>query len=424
MPVDAVATPSRNGPRPNSPPSDVAGKPRSHITQSAGATLADVVETFRRWLLMPDPGGLHFALAVVAGHWLGGDPVWGLLVASPAGSKTEIIRSLETVPGVYPLSDLTARTFASGLQNDKRDPSLLTRLSDQVLTLKDFGTVLTMHREERQAILSQLREIFDGRFDKAWGTGKEMHWQGRLGFLAGVTPIIDLHHAVHQVLGERFVLYRMPQPDRQKMAQQALRGRGREGEMRGEMRSTVASFMASLDYDHPPSLPIALETRLAALADLITRARSGVVRDRRSRDLELAPDPEGPARLVKQLAGLTIGHAFIRGVTQVEEADYALACKVALDCLPQIRRKVFESLSTEKASLTTSKVAQSIKYPTTTTRRALEDFAALGVAEVEKGGAGHADSWRLSEEAKGLLERIAVPDTQPASKTFPATSEG
>ncbi len=118
MPVDAVATPSRNGPRPNSPPSDVAGKPPSHITQSTGATLPDVVETFRRWLLMPDPGGLHFALAVVAGHWLGGDPVWGLMVASPAGSKTEIIRSLESVPGVYPLSELTARTFASGLQND------------------------------------------------------------------------------------------------------------------------------------------------------------------------------------------------------------------------------------------------------------------------------------------------------------------
>jgi hypothetical protein len=375
---------------------------------------------------MPDPGGLHFALAVVAGHWLGGDPVWGLMVASPAGSKTEIIRSLESVPGVYPLSELTARTFASGLQSDKRDPSLLTRLSDQVLTLKDFTTVLTMHREERQAILSQLREIFDGRFDKAWGTGKEMHWQGRLGFLAGVTPIIDLHHAVHQVLGERFVLFRMPQPDRQRMAEQALRGRGREVDMRSELKAIVASFMASLNYDHPPSLPAALETRLATLADLVARARSGVVRDRRSRDLELAPDPEGPARLVKQLAGLTIGHAFIRQVSQVEEADYALAHKVALDCLPEIRRKVFESLSTQKESLTTSDVAQAIRYPTTTTRRALEDFAALGVAEVKKGGPGHADSWRLSDEARRLLEVIALPNANPAAEaqTLPATSEG
>ena len=109
---------------------------------------------------------------------------------------------------MYPLSELTSKTFASGLETHGENPSLLHRLTNEVLVLKDLTTVLEMYQEERQAILAQLREIYDGRFDKAWGTGKELHWQGRLGFLAGVTPIIDSYHSVLSVLGERFVLFR------------------------------------------------------------------------------------------------------------------------------------------------------------------------------------------------------------------------
>ena len=233
----------------------------SGSAESATATLAEVEETFRRWLLMPDVSALRFALTLLVGHRLEGNPTWGLMVAPPSGSKTEIIRSLEGVPGIYPLSELTARTFASGLDCGKRDPSLLSRLSDHVLALKDFTTVLTMHREERQAILSQLREIYDGRYDKAWGTGKEVHWRGRLGFIAGVTPIIDVHYAVHQVLGERFLLFRASQPDRREMALIAMRGRGHEPEMREELRDVVARFSAGLDCHNPPILPALYEER-------------------------------------------------------------------------------------------------------------------------------------------------------------------
>jgi hypothetical protein len=429
--------------RPNTYPSDVAGTVPTSVSgsdttgsvhpdmeESEPATLAEVEETFSRWLLMPDMGGLHFALAVVAGHRIGGDPLWGLLVAPPSGTKTEIIRALESVPGIYPLSELTARTFASGLEGGKRETSLLPRLSDHVLTLKDFTTVLTMHREERQAILAQLREIFDGRFDKCWGTGKELHWRGRLGFIAGVTPIIDLHHAVHQVLGERFILCRLGQPDRRTMAVRALRSRGHEEEMRSELRDVVGRFVASLDISMPPSLPVAFEGRLAALADFVSRARSGVVREPRSRDLTLAPEPEAPARLAKQLANLTVGHAIIRAADDVESIDYAFTYRVALDCLPQIRLQIIDTLEAATNYITTSLVAAKIGYPTTTARRTLEDLAALGIVAVSKADTrGQADNWQLTEEARALLD-ISTEAPSPESEldirtgSVPATSEG
>ena len=370
-------------------PADVAGtlpvsESSADSAASATVTLAEVEETFRRWLLMPDMGALRFALTLLVGHRLKGDPAWGLIVAPPSGSKTEIIRSLEGIPGVYPLSELTARTFASGLDCGKRDPSLLTRLSNHVLALKDFTTVLTMHREERQAILAQLREIYDGRYDKAWGTGKEVHWRGRLGFVAGVTPIIDVHHAVHQVLGERFLLFRSSQPDRREMALIAMRGRGHETEMRQGLREVMARFAAGLSCDCPPPMPESYEGCLASLADVVSTARSGVIRDQRNRDLTLAPEPEAPARLAKQLAAITLAHAIIRGAEQVADVDYRFAFKVARDCIPSVRLLVMDVLARATDYVSTSAIAAVVKYPTTTVRRALEDLAALSIVAISK----------------------------------------
>src|SRR5215471_448662 len=130
-------------------------------------------------------------------HRLPGAPCWLMVIGPPSGSKTELVSLTEYIPGTYALSELTSKTFASGMKVEpgEENPSLLSRLKDEVLLFKDFTTVLEMHREERQAILAQLREIYDGRFDKPWGTGKELHWHGRLGFIAGVTPIIDSHHS-------------------------------------------------------------------------------------------------------------------------------------------------------------------------------------------------------------------------------------
>ena len=147
------------------------------------------------FLLLSDPDVLPIMLGAFAAHRFGGTPVWLLIVAPPSGTETELLRALWSTTGVYPLSELTSKTFASGLETHGEGPSLLHRLTNEVLVLRDLTTVLEMYQEERQAILVQLREIYDRRFDKAWGTGKELHWQGRLGFLAGVTRIIDSYYA-------------------------------------------------------------------------------------------------------------------------------------------------------------------------------------------------------------------------------------
>jgi hypothetical protein len=371
--------------------------------------LSDLQARITSFLLLNDPDLLPVLLGAMASHCFQGTPVWLLIVAPPSGTKTELIVALANVPQVYFLSEVTAHTFASGLNPPGEDPSLLARLTNEVLLLKDFTSLLELPHDERQGILAQLREIYDGKYTKKWGTGKRLDWEGRLGFLAGVTPIIDSYHSVMNMLGERFLLLRVLQPDRQEMAKKALKNATKEGEMRRTLRALMHGFLTSLP-DEPPSVPATLCEQLATIADFVTRCRSGVVRDGYRRELEYAPEPEMPARLAKQLFELLRGVALVCGHQEATQEDYDRIARVALDCIPAARRTVLRTIATlramEAGALTTAKVAQTAQYSTAAVRRALEDLQALGILHVTKGGQSVADKWQPRQEWHAALDTL------------------
>jgi hypothetical protein len=276
------------------------------LAETPPLRFAELTDTFNTWLLLGDDDYLPIFVGAVLAHRLKSDPVWLLIVAPPGGTKSELLRSLYDYPGIYPLSQLTARTLASGFGN-RTDASLLSRLTEQILVLKDFTTVLEISHDERQAILAQLREVYDGRLDATWGTGQELHWEGRLGFIAGVTPVIDSHQSAMALLGERFVLFRPQMADRQTLSRWTLDGAGRESSMRRELQQAMHRFLKSKG-SRPPGVPGWVVGTLAAIGDLVTRARSPVVRDG-NRKLEFAPEPEAPTRFPKVLRTLAQGIA-------------------------------------------------------------------------------------------------------------------
>ena len=386
---------------------------------------SDMEKTFAKWLLLKDKGVLRILFGAYLSHLLGGDPVWLFLVAPPGGAKTELLSAFYSAPKVYPISELTSKTFASGLDTPQGDPSLLTRLSDEILVLKDFTTILEMNRDERQAILSQLREIYDGRFDKTWGTGKELHWRGRLGFLAGVTPVIDRHQAVLSVLGERFVQLRIQQPDREEVAHAAMNSVGYESNMRQELSDAVAGCLAKIGIPEAPTVSEDIRNRLAKLANFTTRARSGVIRDGYKRSLDYAPEPESPTRFARQLYSLARGIAATRGSKEVNSEDLALVQRVALDCVPAQRRVVLRALvkGDTDETLSTSTVAGMSQYSTDTIRRALEDCQALGLASVSKVGSGKADQWSLLGDWRQTFAEMLEGDTTPPEESQDSNQE-
>lgn len=188
-------------------------------------------------------------LAVIMANLMDGDPLWLFLMAASGSGKTELLRALSLIPQVYALSNLMPQTLISG----KDGTSLLLKLDKKILVLKDFGTVLSMHRDSRQEILAQLREVYDGTYVKVFGTGKVVRWSGKVGFIAGVTPIIDLHHGVAQVLGERFVQFRLAPSNGVAVAQAAMRHQGREVAMRDELANAFAGFFEGRAVPGPPA---------------------------------------------------------------------------------------------------------------------------------------------------------------------------
>src|SRR5262245_28953803 len=228
----------------------------------ADVTLEAVHEAFARWLAFPTDAEMRpcydavdIALAVVIGNRMTTDPLWMFLVAPPSSGKTEIINSLRDVPDVFTLSTLTPQTFASGFEKKGVETSLLPKLTRKVITLKDFGTVLTMYHEKRAEILGQLREIYDGAFSKAWGNGRSLNWTGKVGLLAGVTGVIDREYALSAALGERFLMYRVQGAPARTLARRAFEQQSSfEQEQRLALRTIVAAYLNSL-LPVPPPMP-------------------------------------------------------------------------------------------------------------------------------------------------------------------------
>jgi hypothetical protein len=357
-----------------------------------------------KWLLIADRCLVKVLVATVIANKLKGDPVWLFLVTASGGTKTELIRGLSKIDGIYQLSDLTPQSFLSGEKSNKNASLLLRLRNDVILTLKDFTTVLTMHRDKRHVILSQLREIYDGEYRKEFGTGETKEWKGKLGFIAGVTPIIDTHYSIYQTLGERFIQYRPIQASPIEISKRAMGNSGYESEMREEIQDAFADFISGIKIPiEKIDLPSELKEKIAYLSSFCARARSGIVRDGYStREIQLIPEPELPTRLSKQLAILCSALFLIGG--EFAKEDYELIFKVGMDSLPQNRRLIIARLSESNDYLETKNIAMEIGYPTNTTRRILEDLHGLGLLERASLGKGYADRWIINEKTREFLE--------------------
>ncbi len=380
--------------------------------------LAEVIAAFQRWLHLPDPDGILAMLATVAANIRDGDPVWLIIVGPPGFGKTEGLNAISDLPRVFPVAVLTEASLLSGTPQKDRSKSakggLLHEIGELgVMVVKDFGGILSMHKDARGPVLAALREVYDGSWTRYVGAdgGRALRWEGKCGLIGGATPSIDGHHGVMATLGERFAFYRLPEDGRQERATKALAHFGREREMRAELSAVVKGLFAGLDIITPVvELTEPERDYLITLADLVVQARSPVERDLSSpsREISLIPGAEAPTRFVKVLAQL-FGGLLVVGVERTHA--WRIVRKVAMDSMPQARRRALELLAKQTTSRTTRQIATELRYPTNTIRRSLEELTAYNVVEREEGEGSAGDKWVLSKWARNYYERtICVPE--------------
>ena len=381
--------------------------------------LQKVVSTFRRWLHLPDLGPLLIYLGSLAANRMQGDPVWLMFVGPPSSGKNEILLSGSAVPGVIQAGALTEAGLLSGSPASERQENatggLLREIGDQgIVIMKDFNTVLAMHRDARARVIAALREIYDGQWTRHLGTdgGIRLSWSGKVGLIAGCTPHLDRHHAVISAMGERFVFCRMLPADEEKLAEQALAHVSREAEMRRELANVVTEFFEQLMLPSKVQvLTPELRQGVVALATLAARCRSSVERDTYSRQIEQISEPESPGRLARILAQLFAGMLAV-GI-EPQEA-WSLVKRVGMDSMPVNRRGVFEFLLKElTGSHSTKSIAETLRLPTQTTRHTLEDLHVHGILTRSKQG----------KELHWALSDLAVILFFTAETTFPKSQE-
>jgi hypothetical protein len=397
----------------NGQPEDQVSDQEPETSPPSSTTLAQVEEVFRRWLGLPDIGLLHVQLGTIAGNLLpDADPVWLMEIGGSGWGKTENLQSTSGLPFVHLAATLTESSLLSGTPlKDKAKGTKGGLLRDigsfGILVLKDFTSILSMHRDARAAVLAALREIYDGRWTRHVGVdgGRKLDWAGKIGVIAGVTSTIDRHHAVISTMGERFIFYRLQKPDEEKQAQQGLKNVGKEKTMRAELADVVKALFASIAVPTTAAtLSSSEERQLIAWARLAARCRSPIERDSYSREIELIPDPEAPVRLAQILLRLFTGMLAI-GVPRDQAWKHLR--KIIFDCMPAIRYKVLQFLlySHEPARSTTD-IATGLGYPTETARRALEDLTAHEILTRTSQGKGKPDLWKLSALATQLIDPV------------------
>src|SRR3990167_11178779 len=186
--------------------------------------LEELKAEFNKVYTIKDPYAIKLLHAHYISFQLPGDPLWLVMTGPPGGLKSELINTFNSCRWIHTISTITANTFVSGAQLGKGKPSsMLLKLSEDdkdmkqsgIITFKDLTSLMSETDITKSLVMAQLREIYDGKYDKTFGTGHSVNWKGKVTILAGSTHSIHRMRQQYSGLGERFLIYDFIQPERE-----------------------------------------------------------------------------------------------------------------------------------------------------------------------------------------------------------------
>lgn len=389
------------------------------MENSSNIKFGDVQAAYDDALLLADRNWIKLIAATVLANQMEGAPVWLMLVAPSSGGKTAALLTLdelEFIPGKrvsHFISDLTENTLASGFKSGAGDAGLLNQMPyGGLMIFKDFTSLLTKRGETRDAIMGQLREVFDRKFDKKTGNNQDTAWKGKVGAIAGVTTAVHEYISEMSVMGDRFIMYAPKMPDRMELLKfimaMSVQGDNQEKKLIKAREMMHAYLKRAIKYVASARLQMSERDReyIMQVADFATKTRSGIIQDDRTGRVKFVPEPEMPTRLIEQLLAIGTVLSVMREIDglppELDDNDMDLLYKIAFDSIPVKRRWALRELASFGKGVTTAGLAAQIGYETEVVKEWLAQLNALGICRrLKNTGAG--DMWYLNDEYVDIM---------------------
>jgi len=263
-------------------------------------------------------------------------------------------------------------------------------------------------------VMGQLREIYDGRVNTAYGTGETIDWAGKVGFIGASTHAYDNLRTVIGEMGERFILYRLETADAEEVARQAGQNTGKEEVMRKEMSDVCKAFLTQfVDHSNKKDFQFKedpkVKEKLIKLAALCAHGRCVISRDKYGSTKNKA-HPETPGRMIKQLTQLGRGLALGYKKDTVDDQVYDMLKKVGQHLIPETRAAVLKALWDDYGdplgAMTLSELEKATRLPNSTLNRTiLVDLFMTELIQKNKTGEGENAPYiyQLSPKALNLI---------------------
>jgi hypothetical protein len=388
-------------------PAPAAPVPLARLTGS-GLPRASIEAAYKKWLYLTSTECLDVVFGAVLANRLEGEPLWLFVVAPPGGMKSELLMSISQAPRIVATTSITPHALISGANfGPGSDPSLIPKLNNQVLVIKDFTTIMSMNSLAKEEIFGVLRDAYDGKTEKRFGNGVVRTYESKFGIIAGVTHVVETLSG-NNPLGERFLKYqlRAPAGASSKVIRQAVSNLKNNDKMRAEL-SDIGRQALDCEVKGVPDISDAIIDRIVGLAQWVAYLRNIVSRDKYSGIIHFKPEHEVGTRIAKQLTKLAYGIAIFRGQPVVGPEVYDIIARVALDTAPSKVEAVVRVLAERQGSgwLSTQDLADWSNFPLETLRYILQDLALTGVVDKEP---GRGRGWQLSKKIKGLISELGL----------------
>lgn len=367
-----------------------------------------VYKEYKQWLHLPDTTVIDVLYGSIIANRLPGDPLWLFLVAPSGATKTEFLLSISESPMIYPTTSMTPHSLISGSAKGGADPSLIPRLNNKILVIKDFTTILNMNQMAKEEIFGILRDAYDGKTEKHFGNGIIRSYNSLFGIIAGVTPVIDMYTEGQTALGERFLKYRVPVDMNPigaiKYLRRAMSNNNSENDMRNNLKE-IGKRVLSYDYKNIPIIPPDIKEKIMYQAYWTSRMRGTVVRNEMTQDQLHEPFVELGTRLTKQYTKLLQGIGMFRGLDEIGEAEIAIINKIGIDSIPANREKLLRTAYVHFAdeSFTQEELAKKGGIQREIVRRHIKDLLSLNILK-QKGKKGLNPQYVLHAEFMEVIE--------------------